>query len=32
MLVDDCIASLERGNKLIVFPEGTRTRGTASSA
>jgi 1-acyl-sn-glycerol-3-phosphate acyltransferase len=24
-LVDDCIASLERGNNLIVFPEGTRT-------
>jgi 1-acyl-sn-glycerol-3-phosphate acyltransferase len=26
-LVDDCIASLERGNNLIVFPEGTRTPG-----
>lgn len=26
-LVDDCIASLERGNNLIVFPEGTRTGG-----
>ncbi len=24
-LVQDCIASLERGNNLIVFPEGTRT-------
>jgi 1-acyl-sn-glycerol-3-phosphate acyltransferase len=24
-LVEDCIASLERGNNLIVFPEGTRT-------
>ncbi|TWI66324.1 1-acyl-sn-glycerol-3-phosphate acyltransferase [Pseudoduganella lurida] len=24
-LVGDCIASLERGNNLIVFPEGTRT-------
>ncbi len=24
-LVDDCIASLEGGNNLIVFPEGTRT-------
>jgi 1-acyl-sn-glycerol-3-phosphate acyltransferase len=24
-LVDDCIASLKRGNNLIVFPEGTRT-------
>ena len=24
-LVDDCIASLRRGNNLIVFPEGTRT-------
>lgn len=24
-LVHDCIASLERGNNLIVFPEGTRT-------
>jgi 1-acyl-sn-glycerol-3-phosphate acyltransferase len=24
-LVADCIASLERGNNLIVFPEGTRT-------
>lgn len=24
-LVDDCIASLQRGNNLIVFPEGTRT-------
>ncbi|MYM25707.1 1-acyl-sn-glycerol-3-phosphate acyltransferase [Duganella sp. FT135W] len=24
-LVDDCIASLEHGNNLIVFPEGTRT-------
>lgn len=24
-LVDDCIASLERGNNLIIFPEGTRT-------
>jgi 1-acyl-sn-glycerol-3-phosphate acyltransferase len=24
-LIDDCIASLERGNNLIVFPEGTRT-------
>ncbi|MES2260695.1 MAG: lysophospholipid acyltransferase family protein [Pseudomonadota bacterium] len=24
-LVNDCIASLERGNNLIVFPEGTRT-------
>jgi len=24
-LVSDCIASLERGNNLIVFPEGTRT-------
>jgi 1-acyl-sn-glycerol-3-phosphate acyltransferase len=27
-LVDDCIASLERGNNLIVFPEGTRTPGS----
>ena len=26
-LVDDCIASLRRGNNLIVFPEGTRTGG-----
>lgn len=26
-LVDDCIASLRRGNNLIVFPEGTRTPG-----
>jgi 1-acyl-sn-glycerol-3-phosphate acyltransferase len=26
-LVNDCIASLERGNNLIVFPEGTRTGG-----
>ena len=26
-LVGDCIASLERGNNLIVFPEGTRTPG-----
>jgi len=26
-LVDDCIASLKRGNNLIVFPEGTRTPG-----
>ena len=26
-LVDDCIASLESGNNLIVFPEGTRTAG-----
>lgn len=26
-LVQDCIASLERGNNLIVFPEGTRTGG-----
>ncbi|WP_295996413.1 1-acyl-sn-glycerol-3-phosphate acyltransferase [Rugamonas sp.] len=26
-LVADCIASLERGNNLIVFPEGTRTAG-----
>jgi 1-acyl-sn-glycerol-3-phosphate acyltransferase len=26
-LVDECIASLERGNNLIVFPEGTRTPG-----
>jgi 1-acyl-sn-glycerol-3-phosphate acyltransferase len=24
-LVQDCIATLERGNNLIVFPEGTRT-------
>lgn len=24
-LVDDCIASLRRGNNLIIFPEGTRT-------
>lgn len=24
-LVEDCIASLRRGNNLIVFPEGTRT-------
>ncbi|SFU77462.1 lysophospholipid acyltransferase family protein [Pseudoduganella namucuonensis] len=24
-LIDDCIASLERGNNLIIFPEGTRT-------
>jgi 1-acyl-sn-glycerol-3-phosphate acyltransferase len=24
-LVDDCVASLKRGNNLIVFPEGTRT-------
>lgn len=24
-LVDDCIAALERGENLIVFPEGTRT-------
>ncbi|OEZ63230.1 1-acyl-sn-glycerol-3-phosphate acyltransferase [Duganella sp. HH105] len=24
-LVDECIASLRRGNNLIVFPEGTRT-------
>jgi 1-acyl-sn-glycerol-3-phosphate acyltransferase len=24
-LVDDCIASLQRGNSLIIFPEGTRT-------
>jgi 1-acyl-sn-glycerol-3-phosphate acyltransferase len=24
-LIRDCIASLERGNNLIVFPEGTRT-------
>jgi 1-acyl-sn-glycerol-3-phosphate acyltransferase len=28
-LVDDCIASLERGNNLIVFPEGTRTGAAA---
>jgi len=26
-LVADCIATLERGNNLIVFPEGTRTPG-----
>jgi 1-acyl-sn-glycerol-3-phosphate acyltransferase len=26
-LVEDCIASLRRGNNLIVFPEGTRTAG-----
>ena len=26
-LVQDCIASLRRGNNLIVFPEGTRTPG-----
>lgn len=26
-LVVDCIATLERGNNLIVFPEGTRTPG-----
>jgi 1-acyl-sn-glycerol-3-phosphate acyltransferase len=26
-LVEDCIASLRRGNNLIVFPEGTRTPG-----
>jgi 1-acyl-sn-glycerol-3-phosphate acyltransferase len=26
-LIDDCIASLRRGNNLIVFPEGTRTPG-----
>lgn len=24
-LIDQCIASLERGNNLIIFPEGTRT-------
>lgn len=24
-LVEDCIASLQRGNNLIIFPEGTRT-------
>lgn len=24
-LVDDCVASLRRGNNLIIFPEGTRT-------
>jgi len=24
-LIDDCIASLKRGNNLIMFPEGTRT-------
>ena len=24
-LVDDCIASLQNGNNLIIFPEGTRT-------
>lgn len=24
-LIDDCIASLKRGNNLIIFPEGTRT-------
>jgi 1-acyl-sn-glycerol-3-phosphate acyltransferase len=24
-LIGDCIASLERGNNLIIFPEGTRT-------
>ena len=24
-LVDDCVAALERGDNLIVFPEGTRT-------
>lgn len=24
-LVDDCIASLQEGNNLIIFPEGTRT-------
>jgi 1-acyl-sn-glycerol-3-phosphate acyltransferase len=24
-LIDDCIASLEGGNNLIIFPEGTRT-------
>ncbi|MBV6321009.1 lysophospholipid acyltransferase family protein [Duganella violaceipulchra] len=27
-LVGDCIASLRRGNNLIVFPEGTRTPGS----
>lgn len=25
-LVDDCIASVRRGNNLVIFPEGTRTR------
>jgi 1-acyl-sn-glycerol-3-phosphate acyltransferase len=25
-LIDDCIASVRRGNNLIIFPEGTRTR------
>lgn len=25
-LIDDCVAVLERGDNLIVFPEGTRTR------
>lgn len=29
-LVQDCIASLERGNNLIVFPEGTRTPADAA--
>ncbi|HEU4846166.1 MAG TPA: lysophospholipid acyltransferase family protein [Burkholderiaceae bacterium] len=29
-LVGDCIASLRRGNNLIVFPEGTRTPGDGS--
>lgn len=25
-LIDDCVAVLERGDNLIIFPEGTRTR------
>jgi 1-acyl-sn-glycerol-3-phosphate acyltransferase len=25
-LIEDCIASVRRGNNLIIFPEGTRTR------
>lgn len=29
-LLEDCIASLQRGNNLIVFPEGTRTDGPIS--